>query len=78
MSGLATGTILGALSQLVDALTGLERTLSTPVPWAVSHLCLRHEAPLITPTVSNTFVDRYAYLALCFGRSSLKNGCQSD
>ncbi|KAG8825973.1 hypothetical protein FRC19_010052 [Serendipita sp. 401] len=34
LDGLVGGTILGALGNLVDALTGLERILSTPVPWA--------------------------------------------
>ncbi|KAG8833645.1 hypothetical protein FRC17_010310, partial [Serendipita sp. 399] len=34
LDGLITATILGALGNLVDALTGLERILSTPVPWA--------------------------------------------
>jgi ion channel-forming bestrophin family protein len=36
LDGLTGGQMMGALSQLVDALTGLERILSTPVPWAVS------------------------------------------
>lgn len=36
VEGLATGTMMGAIAQLVEALTGLERILSTPVPWAVS------------------------------------------
>jgi putative membrane protein len=47
MLGLTTGTMLGALGQLVDALTGLERILSTPVPWGVRHPCLRRETFLI-------------------------------
>ncbi|CCA70555.1 hypothetical protein PIIN_04492 [Serendipita indica DSM 11827] len=34
LDGLTAGTLMGALGQLVDALTGLERVLSTPVPWA--------------------------------------------
>lgn len=39
VDGLSCGQMIGALSQLLDALTGLERILSTPVPWAVcTHL----------------------------------------
>ncbi|KIM22990.1 hypothetical protein M408DRAFT_78157 [Serendipita vermifera MAFF 305830] len=34
VDGLTTGQMAGALSQLVDALTGLERILTTPIPWA--------------------------------------------
>jgi len=35
IDGLATAQMAGALSNLVDALTGLERILTTPVPWGV-------------------------------------------
>ncbi|KAJ4474478.1 Bestrophin, RFP-TM, chloride channel-domain-containing protein [Lentinula aciculospora] len=68
-----TNTMLAALNQLVDSLTGLERILTTPIPfsysfhlWAVAVIYILVLPPQIWPTLSWKTIPATVILAFMF------------
>jgi hypothetical protein len=61
--------LIAALNQLVDALTGLERILTTPIPYSSVHLCSRNRRILIgLSQIFDSSLDCDTCLLLLFGR----------
>ena len=69
------GDLITALDQLVNASTGLERILTTPIPYSSVLLCSRNRRILIaTCQIFDSSVDHNRCLLLHFGRPTWK--CQ--
>jgi hypothetical protein len=61
--------LIAALNQLVDALTGLERILTTPIPYSYVPLCSRNRRILMTVSqIFGSSLDCDHSLHLVFGR----------
>lgn len=63
--------LIAALNQLVDALTGLERILTTPIPYSSVHLCSRNRRILMAASqIFGSSLGCDNCLLLLFGRST--------
>ena len=61
--------LIAALNQLVDALTGLERILTTPIPYSSVPLCSRNRRKLMAASqIFGSPLDCDHCLLLLFGR----------